>query len=399
MLRMPHLFILMLAGMVITTPVGVKIALPAGLVLLALISAVFLYKRPEMIRVPSFLTLTCLGVLLFVGLSAFWGINSAAAISATGKFSLLFLAGLLVVIGADQIAGSMGRWVRALPIAGFVATALMVLFILTDLKALAFITGSDAKLVALNKPLGALTLMLPALFYPALFWGRGWRISVFISIAALLFVVLHSESQGALFALLIAAGSLCLPARDTPLARLIMKGVRILIIIGILSAPFAVQVMFAHLASHVGQEGILRAANTAQRMEVWNGIADKIFDRPLLGHGYDAARYMGTYKTDEIYQKSNTILHPHNLALQLWLEFGAIGALWGAAVLATMLRRIESIDIPPLRRLGTIMFASTLGLALISWGMWQTWWMVLIFMLIALFRLVQFAHLRPANNP
>ena len=72
-------------------------------------------------------------------------------------------------------------------------------------------------------------------------------------------------------------------------------------------------------------------------------------------------------------------LHPHNGALQVWLELGLIGALF-AALMALFLGRTASRTTWP--GIGAAMLASYAVTALLSFGIWQEWWLGVQFMAI-----------------
>jgi O-antigen ligase len=81
-------------------------------------------------------------------------------------------------------------------------------------------------------------------------------------------------------------------------------------------------------------------------------------------------------------------LHPHNAALQIWLEAGGIGAaltsLFVLLALSTAARRW------PLSRPGaaaSLSFAvAALLIAGLSYGIWQTWWLATLWLGAALAR-------------
>ena len=81
--------------------------------------------------------------------------------------------------------------------------------------------------------------------------------------------------------------------------------------------------------------------STRHRIMIWQFTADRIAERPVLGWGLNGSRSIpgNTGKTEIWLQDPNGIrpafpllqdnlpLHPHNFALQIWLETGGIGAL------------------------------------------------------------------------
>ena len=135
--------------------------------------------------------------------------------------------------------------------------------------------------------------------------------------------------------------------------------------------------------------------SAAHRMLVWSFVTNKIADEPFIGWGLEASRSLPDGKhpaTDKmlerffldgpdvapwIRQAELLPLHPHNGALQVWLELGLIGAIL-AAVLALFLARTASRAAWP--AVGAAMLASYAVTALLSFGIWQEWWLGVQFM-------------------
>ena len=105
----------------------------------------------------------------------------------------------------------------------------------------------------------------------------------------------------------------------------------------------------------------------SQRMGYWRHAQDWIADHPARGWGLDASRMFAP----------GIQLHPHDAALQIWLELGLIGAV-GAAVLWAVI--LAGMGRP--RRDGAV--AASAGCAVayltfnaVSFGIWQEWWLAL----------------------
>lgn len=105
----------------------------------------------------------------------------------------------------------------------------------------------------------------------------------------------------------------------------------------------------------------------SMRMDFWTHAVDWLKDHPLRGWGLDASRVFGP----------GIILHPHDDALQVWLELGAVGAVLAAAVWFLSLRRLAR----PLSNLGgaaaTASAAVYLLFAAVNFGVWQEWWLAM----------------------
>ena len=102
------------------------------------------------------------------------------------------------------------------------------------------------------------------------------------------------------------------------------------------------------------------------RLGYWSNTVDAIAEKPLLGWGLDASRTF-----------SGVGLHPHNGALQAWLELGALGAAAAALFWAMSLRRLSREG----RDLMAAAIAASAGLYLlfeaVGHGIWQEHWLAM----------------------
>jgi O-antigen ligase len=103
----------------------------------------------------------------------------------------------------------------------------------------------------------------------------------------------------------------------------------------------------------------------SQRVGYWSHAVDWIGDRPLRGWGLDASRMFAP----------GIQLHPHDDALQIWLELGVIGAVAAAVFWGLTLTRLSR----PSRDLVAAATASSLAAYLlfggVNFGVWQEWWL------------------------
>ena len=82
-------------------------------------------------------------------------------------------------------------------------------------------------------------------------------------------------------------------------------------------------------------------ASLVHRLDIWNFTVERIAERPYLGWGFNAARvipgggehYFLRDASQRVIGQGNRLpLHPHNGALQVWLELGLPGALGFSAL-------------------------------------------------------------------
>jgi O-antigen ligase len=104
-----------------------------------------------------------------------------------------------------------------------------------------------------------------------------------------------------------------------------------------------------------------------QRVGYWTYAMQRIAEHPFRGWGLDASRAFSPYIQ----------LHPHNGALQVWLELGVAGAVAAALAWAFVFRRMARDE-------RSLVAAATAGSAcvylffgVVSFGVWQEWWLAL----------------------
>ncbi len=117
------------------------------------------------------------------------------------------------------------------------------------------------------------------------------------------------------------------------------------------------------------------------RLRMWDYALARILEKPLTGHGLDASRAMQDSFTTRIGVDIPYIsLHPHNIGLQVWMELGAVGALFATgAILAMGVAAKRLAGRNPYRI--AAMAALIVGVAIasaITVGAWQYWWWGLV---------------------
>ena len=107
-------------------------------------------------------------------------------------------------------------------------------------------------------------------------------------------------------------------------------------------------------------------ASWGARLQIWRFTAGLIHQNPIRGWGLDTSRVF----TTEI------PLHPHNAALQLWLELGAPGAAFGALIFAWIFAAVETLRArdPALGAAAAGVTSAYLVIGGLSFGVWQEWW-------------------------
>lgn len=211
--------------------------------------------------------------------------------------------------------------------------------------------------------------VLALLFWPAAYAaGRmGWRVAIF--------------PLGLMVAAIVLGGRFLLA--DAPFVAFLVGGVawlavrwlgplaaRVLIVCGI--ALFCLTPLVVQEGVRSGAIGVLHGLvppSWDARLDIWAFSSGLVAEHPLRGWGLDASRAFGTAIP----------LHPHNGAIQIWLELGALGAALAGALIGwigSVLTATSRIN-PSLAAAGAGSLTAYLVIGSLSFGVWQEWWLAL----------------------
>jgi len=111
------------------------------------------------------------------------------------------------------------------------------------------------------------------------------------------------------------------------------------------------------------------------RLEIWAFAGELVQEKLWFGHGMDASRVLNGEMNLAGYSIERLPHHPHNAALQVWLETGLVGSLLLAYTLVAIGGRIAMS--PQLSKLQAVAIAWVLivyvSLIFFSYGVWQEW--------------------------
>lgn len=133
------------------------------------------------------------------------------------------------------------------------------------------------------------------------------------------------------------------------------------------------------------------AESWEERLSYWSYAMDRIAEHPWRGWGLDASRAFSPHIQ----------LHPHNGALQVWLELGALGAGALALTWAFVFRSLARDERSLLPAAAAGSAAVYLFFGLVSFGLWQEWWLSLAAMAAMIVALAERQPAKPAKavNP
>jgi len=134
------------------------------------------------------------------------------------------------------------------------------------------------------------------------------------------------------------------------------------------------------------------------RLSIWEFVARKSMKRPVLGWGLNSSRIMpgggekaiiyderiGNGKIKILHIESKLPLHPHNQALQIWLELGGVAAVLVAIFGGIIIFRFSIASKVEAPIFGLI--TSYLVYSYSSFGAWQNWWIATLFLVAVIWQ-------------
>ena len=356
---------LLLPPVLALVPHGVApLAAFAGLCAAGLVAANPPYRFAAL-RLPAAVLAT---LLLWGAASAMWSIDPERSLILDMRLAGLFAAGLALATAASRVAAPR-RLMLAL-IAGIaIGLALTGYDLVSDGGLSGLVSVRAFRPFRLNQiAIGLAILMLPV---TAMLVERDRVMVALIAAVAMAMTVFMLDDAAAKAALLASLPMAVLLYRwRASVARLMA----VLSVIGILAAPL----ILPRLAQAPGLLSTADAlkGSAGHRLLIWSFVGERIAGRPFAGWGLDAARAIPGGKEEVRPGLTRLPLHPHNAALQLWLELGVPGAALFALFVGWLWLGLARVPWPRLyaAAVGGSLTAA-LAAAFAAYGIWQEWWL------------------------
>jgi len=262
-----------------------------------------------------------------------------------------------------------GFWCLA---AGFVLACITMTAELKTGMSLRQVLGRRSASFIFNRSVLTLLVLTPPLVAWLLGHVRGGWVLALGLVALLGWTALISDSGAAVLGLVVA----CLVFPAAWLApRLVRWGA---------VAVFTVAMIGAPLIGPAGRDLIPASVHKAmaqghsrERVNLWLSFGAAVAEQPVLGAGFGmSARMAQSAVAVKVPSGLRTMLaigHPHNAALQIWVELGAVGVVLALAVLLLVLRAIGR-QTGLARSAALALMAGAGAVALVGHGAWQGWW-------------------------
>ena len=109
------------------------------------------------------------------------------------------------------------------------------------------------------------------------------------------------------------------------------------------------------------------------RLYIWHFVSEKIFEKPWLGWGYFSARYFPGGGEDFEVKMAKIPMHPHNIFLQLWLDFGIMGPALLTCLMIILHQKLRGWS--QAKPMGFALIVTYIYVELFSFSIWQSWWL------------------------
>jgi O-antigen ligase len=337
----------------------------AGLCAAGVIAAADPLRRLAGLRMPA----AILGLLLLWGaVSAVWAIDPWRSLGLDARLAGLFAAGLALAAASGRVAAP---WRLALCL--IAGTGLAILLAGWDLAT----AGGASRLVTVRPfagpRLNQIAVWLAVLVLPlaALLACRGRARLAIVAAALMAGTVYLLDGTAAKFAL---ALSLPIAALIYVRRRLVCQVAAVVAALAILTAPLTLAPLAGHPSALATAAALKNSAE--HRLLIWSFAGERIAERPLFGWGLDAARAIPGGQEEVRPGEKRLPLHPHNAALQLWLELGAPGAALFALFAGWLWLRLAAAPWPrAYAGAAGGSLAALFAVAFAGWGIWQEWWL------------------------
>lgn len=317
-------------------------------------------------------------IIALAAASCLWAYQQDFAVERTGKMALTLLPGLLlpgVMVTLSHEYPRREVFLRWFGGALAAAAALICLEYFLDMPLYAYLHSDfrspDGFFYVYNR--ASVILCLLFIGYAGM-WiyslkpkGKADVVLFAAACGAMLCLFAVSKSQTAQLAVLCGLLTLLLfPVR----ARAAWVLLAIALAGGIAGMPFIVLALQG-FADSIQPGSLFFEASIPHRLEVWRFVTQEIFKHPLTGQGIEVTRHLTT-ESMQAFVKADSILHPHNAALQIWVEFGAVGAAIFSGMAVYMVRGIRRLPTQA-ARITLAMSIAFLSVLMTGYGLWQGW--------------------------
>lgn len=363
--------LLALAPVAVLAPKGTVVLLAVGA--LAILLGQPLGRTFDACRRSGYAWLV-LALALWSLVGLWWAPVPGDAFNLWLRVVVIMLAGLLWLDRLDRLSpATTARLERAVALFGAGLIVLLAIEIASGLALTRMVRLGEVP-AAFSENLLARGAVLLAIFaWPValVYWRRFGGLAALAWLAAV-FVLLLALPMFAAVVALAAGSAVFLLAYRWP--RITIRAVLWGLLVALVALPLALAIGDAGQALW---EAFPEAPPSwRHRLAVWQFVADRVAEKPILGWGLDASRHLPGADSPVYLEGGLMPLHPHSAILQVWVELGLPGALLAGALIFLVLKDIAPFDVDRRAAAGRLATLVTFFVpASLSFGMWQNWWL------------------------
>lgn len=311
-------------------------------------------------------------IALLLTLSSKWSMATDVTPENALRLDLLILGSIpLLAITPHLLPSNVRRIIRVIPL----LTSLTGLWLIAELYSGIPVTETLTKLVSSNEtPFSIRTLetlflvFLPFSLYAA---TKSGHLSIGTLLALLTGLILWKVDSGS-----IRLAGLCGLVAPLILFLFPKSGISAPVLLtGFILAfmPFMAPLLFDAYKETATQplEGSSPATAIGKNLEMYDFVARKIIENPMTGFGIGSSGFLH-YETEQKFYKGASVEFPHNMMLQIWLEFGIIGVVIFGGLLLSLYNRLNRTH-GMQRTLAYSTFCIGLMIMMFAWSIWSEW--------------------------
>jgi O-antigen ligase len=340
--------------------------------LLALVASAREGALPELRNQIEAALLTPLGAaaplfLLYAALSIAWSPAPGASLYAFGELLLPIAAAFLLGLTLPTHAP---RWLWILIALFAIGASCVILVDLALEMPVRRAMGWRIDSFIYNRP--ALTLLVLA---PPLLTALAARKHRALALAVAAFIaaaILQSDSGAAKLGMLITAAGYAVARWSR---RIALGAATAAIVLALALAPVVGDLLQGAIPPRAHE--VLATSNSQARVDIWRSFGAAVRYQPWFGAGFGPGASFpespDLADLDPAYRAFLVAGHPHNAALQIWSELGAVGAFLALFVLCLVLRSLSRLPAASFAA-GIAVMVAAATVSFVGHGLWQGWW-------------------------
>ncbi|MFV9903731.1 MAG: O-antigen ligase family protein [Rickettsiales endosymbiont of Dermacentor nuttalli] len=330
------------------------------------------------------MSLMCLVFLLYAALTSYWSANKMRSLSTVLKILLVFTTGLYVLYLLKYSTYQSMKLKK-----NYLIWVLIILNIILMIECL---SGHSLNIFLRNifhfkinklrepgeKATALFTVMLPVLYTYLYEKSRAYGLLIVVTI-------LNYSTHNMFAALVSVLAALFAMGMGMIMKRIAIKIIMFSIILFLIYTPviFTLVLQCEYVVNNIIP---ILPQNWFERVYMWNNALILMQERPFLGWGINASEALNKI----VNQHQDIIqLHPHNSFIQIWLETGVVGVSVISIILYQMYLKFSMISNTKQISVMLGMVSAFFVFAMLSFGMWQTWWLSALWISVIMYNIIQ----------